>query len=62
MIGKAAKLVGLAALLLKRNAVGLLYLLKNGQESVFADDSRGFPLRIGTLFVAKELRVDDEQR
>ena len=44
------------------NAAGLLYLRENGQENVFADDSRGFPLRIGTLFVVKELRVDDEQK
>ena len=44
------------------NAIGLLYRLENGQERVFADDSRGFPLGIGTLFVVKELRVDDEQK
>lgn len=44
------------------NAAGLLYLRENGQENVFADDSRGFPLRIGTMFVVKELRVDDEQK
>lgn len=44
------------------NAIGLLYRLENGQERVFADDSRGFPLGIGTLFVVNELRVDDEQR
>ncbi len=44
------------------NATGLLYRLENGQERVFADDSRGFPLGFGTLFVVRELRVDDEQK
>ena len=44
------------------NAMGFLFRLDNGHESVFADDSRGFPLRLGTLLVVKELRVDDEQK
>ena len=44
------------------NAVGLLYRLENGHESVFADDSRGFPLRVGTSIVVRELRIDDEQK
>ena len=44
------------------NATGLLYRLENGQERVFADDSRGFPLGFGTLFVVRELRVDDERK
>lgn len=55
-------LVGLGALLLDDNPVVLPYLLKFGQDSVFADDSRGFPLRMGSPFVVRKLRVDDEQK
>jgi len=44
------------------NAIGQLFILESGRERVYADDSRGFPLRFGTSFVVKELRVDDEQK
>ena len=46
----------------EENAVGLLYRLEDGGERVFADDSRGVPLKMGDAFVVKELRVDDEHR
>jgi hypothetical protein len=46
----------------EENAVGLLYRLEDGGERVFADDSRGFPLKLGDAFVVKALRVDDERR
>ena len=52
----------------QENAVGLLYQEESRSENhlppdrVFADDSRGFPLRVGTRFVVRELRVDDERR
>ena len=46
----------------EENAVGLLYRLEDGRERVFADDSRGFPLKMGGAFVVKEMRVDDERR
>ena len=44
------------------NAIGLLYRLEDGGERLFADDSRGFPLKMGDAFEVKELRVDDERR
>jgi hypothetical protein len=46
----------------RENTMGLLYIADNGQEYVFADDSRGLPLRVGTSFLVKELRVEDERR
>jgi hypothetical protein len=46
----------------EENAVGFVYRLEDGREHVFADDSRGFPLRLGDAYVVKELRVDDERR
>ena len=46
----------------QENAVGLLYQEEGQPDRVFADDSRGFPLRVGTQFVVRELRVDDERR
>ena len=44
-----------------QNAEGLVFIL-NGGEWVYADDSRGFPLRIGSSFIVRELRIDDEKR
>ena len=46
----------------EENAVGLLYRLEDGVEEVFADDLRGFPLKMGDAFLVKELRVDDGRR
>lgn len=46
----------------RENTMGLLYIADNGQEYVFADDSRGLPLRVGTSFLVKELRAEDERR
>jgi hypothetical protein len=46
----------------RENATGLLFIKDNGQEYLFANDSRGIPLRIGTGFRVKELRVEDERR
>lgn len=43
------------------NAEGLLYALEDGTSWVFADDVRGFPLRVGS-FAVKELRIKDERR
>ena len=43
------------------NAEGLLYII-NGVERVFADDSRGIPLRIGDAVVVKELVIKDIKR
>ena len=45
----------------QENATGLLYTRDNGREWVFADDSRGILLRVGTAFVVLELRVHDER-
>jgi hypothetical protein len=44
------------------NAIGQLFVLENGQERVYDNDSRGFPLRLGTSVVVKELRVDDVRK
>ena len=44
------------------NAAGLLYRLEDGRVHVFADDSRGFLLKMGDAFVVRALRVDDERR
>ena len=46
----------------QENAVGLLYQEEGRPDRVFADDSRGFPSKVGTRFVVRELRVDDERR
>jgi hypothetical protein len=47
----------------QQDATGLLYN-RNGQGRVYADDSRGIPLRLGDgfRFQVIELRVDDVQR
>ena len=46
----------------KQNAGGLMYV-DNGQERVFANDSRGIPLKVGdSFFTVLELRIEDEQR
>ena len=44
------------------NAIGQLFVLEDGRERVYAADSRGFPLRLGTSFVVKELRVNDVRK
>jgi len=44
------------------NAIGQLFVLENGQERVYADDSRGFPSAVGARFVVIELRVDDVRK
>ena len=44
-----------------QNAEGLVYIL-DGREWVYANDSRGFPLRTGSSFTVRELRIDDEKR
>jgi hypothetical protein len=44
------------------NAGGLFYTSENGREYVFADDTRGIPLRVGTGFLVRELRVEDERK
>ncbi len=44
------------------NSGGLTYVLDDGTEWVFADDSRGFPLSVGNIFTVKELLINDERR
>ena len=44
------------------NSDGLTYVLDDGTEWVFADDSRGFPLRVGNVFTVNELLINDERR
>lgn len=46
----------------EENAVGLLYRLEDGGERMFADDSRGFPLKVNEAFIVHELRIDDVRR
>ena len=41
--------------------VGLSYTV-DGVERVFADDERGFPLRVGDSFVVNHLSVGDVRR
>ena len=44
------------------DATGLLYVLEDSSEYIFADDSRGFPLKAGDFLVVKELRIHDTRR
>ncbi len=44
------------------NSDGLMYVLDDESEWVFADDSRGFPLSVGNMFTVKELLINDERR
>ncbi len=46
----------------EKDEVGRLYRLESGREWVFANDSRGFPLKIGSRFLVRELWVDDSRR
>ena len=44
------------------NAPGLLYRKANGSEFVFADDTRGIPLRVNNTFIVREIRIKDAQQ
>ena len=44
------------------NARGIMYMLVDGKEIVFADYARPVPLRIGEEFVVRELRIEDGSR
>ena len=42
------------------NAMGIAFT-KDGRTGVYADDSRGIPLKMGDDFIVRELRIDDER-
>ena len=44
------------------NAPGLLYRMSSGAETVYVDDARGIPLRVGEVFVVREIRINSARQ
>ncbi len=42
------------------NAMGIAFT-KDGRTGIYADDSRGIPLKLGDDFIVRELRIDGEK-